>query len=152
AFAISSGLAPAGATKRSHPRERDMCKTVVLGINYGQTASGVSQQLGIDLGEAHRLVQRHEQTYPVFHTWRQRLINGLAVPKTYYTRMKWPVWAGDLEPRTMMNVPMQSGGSDLLRAAVIAGTEAGIEICATAHDALLIVAPLERLDADIATM
>jgi hypothetical protein len=37
----------------------------------------------------------------------------------------------------------------MMRVAAIAGTEAGIEICAPIHDAFLIQAPLERLNQDV---
>ena len=45
---------------------------------------------------------------------------------------------------------MQANGAEMLRIACILLTEAGIRVCAPVHDALLIEAPLERLDRDIA--
>jgi DNA polymerase I len=47
---------------------------------------------------------------------------------------------------------MQANGSEMLRLACCFGTERGIKICAPVHDAVLICAPLDRLDADIASM
>jgi hypothetical protein len=47
---------------------------------------------------------------------------------------------------------MQANGAEMLRLACCLATERGIEICAPVHDAVLICAPLDRLDADIATM
>jgi hypothetical protein len=40
AFAKQAGLAPADATKTSHPSIRDLCKAVVLGIGYGMGVDG----------------------------------------------------------------------------------------------------------------
>jgi DNA polymerase-1 len=40
----------------------------------------------------------------------------------------------------------------MMRIAACLATERGIEVCAPVHDAFLICAPLERLDADIAAM
>ena len=40
----------------------------------------------------------------------------------------------------------------MLRLACIFGTEAGIQICAPIHDAVMIIAPLHQLDADIVAM
>jgi hypothetical protein len=40
----------------------------------------------------------------------------------------------------------------MLRLACCLGTEQGIEICAPIHDAVLIVAPLDRLDQDVERM
>jgi DNA polymerase I len=47
---------------------------------------------------------------------------------------------------------MQGNGAEAMRIAAIAATEAGIEVCAPVHDAFLIAAPLDRLDADVAKM
>jgi len=46
---------------------------------------------------------------------------------------------------------MQANGAEMLRLACFLLTEAGIRVCAPVHDALLIEAPLETLDAVIAT-
>ena len=40
----------------------------------------------------------------------------------------------------------------MLRLACCLATERGIEVCAPVHDAVLICAPLDRLDADVARM
>ena len=47
---------------------------------------------------------------------------------------------------------MQANGAEMLRLACCLATERGIEVCAPVHDAVLICAPLDRLDADIAGM
>jgi hypothetical protein len=45
---------------------------------------------------------------------------------------------------------MQANGAEMLRLACCLATERGIEVVAPVHDAVLICAPFERLDADIA--
>ena len=55
-------------------------------------------------------------------------------------------------PRSLSNFPMQANGAEMLRLACCLATERGIEVCAPVHDAVLICAPLERLDADVARM
>jgi hypothetical protein len=47
---------------------------------------------------------------------------------------------------------MQGNGAECLRLACCFGIERGIEICAPIHDAVLICAPLDRLEADVAAM
>ena len=47
---------------------------------------------------------------------------------------------------------MQANGAEMLRLACCLGTERGVEVCAPVHDAVLICAPLDRLDHDIAAM
>jgi DNA polymerase I len=47
---------------------------------------------------------------------------------------------------------MQANGAEMLRLACCLATERGIEVCAPVHDAVLICAPLDRLDEAIAGM
>ena len=63
----------------------------------------------------------------------------------------WNVSVGpDSNPRFLRNFPVQANGAEMLRLACCRVTEAGISVCATLHDALLIEAPLKRLDQAIA--
>jgi DNA polymerase-1 len=59
---------------------------------------------------------------------------------------------GDLNPRTLLNWPMQGNGSEMMRLACIYGTEAGVEICCPVHDAAMICAPVDRIEADFELM
>jgi hypothetical protein len=47
---------------------------------------------------------------------------------------------------------MQANGAEMLRLACCFATEIGIEVCAPVHDAVLICAPIDRLEADIERM
>jgi hypothetical protein len=153
AFAIDAGFAPPGATKHSHPQVRAMCKICVLGIGYGQGAQGLAHQAGINLERAYVLLKGHRSAYPTFYTWRQRQVNGLARAAEYRALLGWR-WstAKARNPRTVMNFPAQANGAEMMRVAAIAATEAGIEVCAPVHDAFLVCAPSDRLDADIDRM
>jgi DNA polymerase I len=51
-----------------------------------------------------------------------------------------------------MNYPMQGNGAEMLRYACCLATEAGIRVCAPIHDAVLIEAPIERIDEDVARL
>jgi hypothetical protein len=73
-FAIRAGAAPAGATKRTHSEVRKRYKTVNLGIQYGQTAFGVSHRLGLSYREAAQLVAEHRRLFPVFWSWSDRTV------------------------------------------------------------------------------
>jgi hypothetical protein len=50
---------------------------------------------------------------------------------------------------TLLNFPMQANGAEMLRLACIYATEAGVQVCAPVHDALLIEGPEEGIMADI---
>jgi hypothetical protein len=65
----------------------------------------------------------------------------------------WPLRIGpNVNPRSLLNFPMQANGAEMLRLACCLATERGIEVCAPIHDAVLICAPLERLEADVVAM
>ena len=51
-----------------------------------------------------------------------------------------------------MNFPMQANGAEMLRIACCLGSERGIRIAAPVHDALLIEAPQDRIEADVVRM
>ena len=51
--------------------------------------------------------------------------------------------------RSLGNFPMQSNGAEITRLACCMATEQGIRVCCSVHDALLIEAPLEELDAAV---
>jgi hypothetical protein len=48
------------------------------------------------------------------------------------------------------NFSMQANGAEMLRVACMLATERGIEVCAPIHDAVLIAAPFDRIEADVA--
>jgi DNA polymerase family A len=148
-FAIAAGLAPPDATKVSHEEIRNRCKTVCLGVLYGLEAEGLARRLGISPAEASALMRLHRETYRRFWTWSDAVVTGGMLSNALETSFGWRLRCPrDVNPRMLMNWPMQAGGAEMMRLATIAGTEAGIEICAPVHDAMLIAAPLDRLEAD----
>jgi DNA polymerase-1 len=54
--------------------------------------------------------------------------------------------------RSIQNWPVQSHGAEMMRAAAIAATEAGLRICCPIHDAFLLEAPLAQIETDAAAL
>ncbi|HLG85504.1 MAG TPA: DNA polymerase [Bradyrhizobium sp.] len=151
AFAKQAGLVPAEATRDSHSREREQCKTVVLGLNYGLGAEKMAYQAQISVALAKELIQRHRETYPVYWKWSADLVTSALLSGEISSIFGWRRQLRYIDkPTSLMNFPMQSNGAEMMRIAAIAMTEAGIEVCAPVHDAFLISAPLEVLDEQIA--
>ena len=70
--------------------------------------------------------------------------------KSLWTVFGWQIQvAGEINARSLANSPMQANGAEMLRIACILMTEAGIRVCAPVHDAVLIEAPLEELEARV---
>jgi DNA polymerase I-like protein with 3'-5' exonuclease and polymerase domains len=158
AFAIDAGLAPVGATKQTHSEIRDKCKGVVLGVNYGMGFNSLADRVGITPCEAQELLRLHRQTYKKFWQWSDGMVDSVMLTNQIMTVLGWRRLLGwdplgrSPNTRSLMNFPMQANGAEMMRIAAIAGTEAGIEVCAPVHDAFLIAAPLERLDDDVRHM
>jgi DNA polymerase I-like protein with 3'-5' exonuclease and polymerase domains len=152
-FAIAAGLAPADATKESHPHLRDRCKVVCLGVLYGLEAEGLARRIGISPAEASALMRMHRETFRRFWAWSDAVVAGAMLSNEMRTSLGWRLRCPpDVNPRMLQNWPMQAAGADMMRLAAIAGTEAGIEVCAPVHDAMLMAAPLGRLEADASHM
>jgi DNA polymerase I len=70
-----------------------------------------------------------------------------------YTAFGWRVHISSVaNARSLRNFPMQANGAEMLRLACCLGTERRVEIVAPVHDAVMICAPLDRLDSDIQVM
>jgi DNA polymerase I-like protein with 3'-5' exonuclease and polymerase domains len=153
AFAKAARLVPPDATKASHKAERDRCKRVVLGVNYGMGPDALATSLGIAPAEARELMRLHRETYRRFWLWSDGVVASTMLMSEMQTAFGWRcrVDAG-ANARALMNFPMQANGAEMTRIAAIAATEARIEVCAPIHDAFLIQAPLERLDRDVEHM
>jgi DNA polymerase I len=152
-FGRDSGLLPPDATKKTHGRQREQFKIVVLGTLYGMQKATLAMRLGIMPCEAAELLQRHHRTYPTFWRWVECTKSVAFSYNRLASIFGWPVRITARSKATQIaNFPVQSGGAEMMRLAAIAATENGIEVCGPIHDAFLIAGPIERLNEDIARM
>jgi DNA polymerase I len=152
-FAKTAKLVPADATKSSHKLIRDRCKAVVLGVNYGMGPDALAASLGIAPIEARDLLRLHRETYPRFWAWSEAVVDSALLSGEMHTVFGFKLHVGrDTNARQLMNWPMQATGAEMMRAAAIAATEAGIEVCTPIHDAFLICAPLDQIDDKVLEM
>lgn len=151
AFAVQAGAAPSDATKETHGPVRERFKQCALAVQYGMGEGSLAERLGCSPADARHLLDLHRQTYPRFWSWSDAAVDVATLRGRIETVFGWPLRVGpDLNPRSLRNFPVQANGAEMLRIACILTTEAGIRVCAPVHDALLIEAPLDRLDADVA--
>ena len=135
------------------PAKRQLFKQVVLGIQYGMEADGLAEHIGQPPIVARDLLRAHREAYPTFWRWSDAAVDTAMLHGALHTVFGWRVHAGEVaNPRSLMNFPMQANGAEMMRLAACLGTERGIEICAPSHDAFLICAPLERIEADVVAM
>ena len=151
--AKQAGAAPAEATKATHQAVREQFKACALAVQYGMGAEALAQRIGQPPIRARDLLRLHRETYRVFWRWSDAAVDYAMLTGSLHTVFGWRLQvAPDANDRSLRNFPMQANGAEMLRLACCLGTERGIEVCAPVHDAVLICAPLDRLDVDVARM
>lgn len=75
AFAIQAGAVPVGATRSTHPRERERFKTCVLGVLYGMGPETLARRLGIGHLEGRHLLDLCRRTFPKYWQWSANAVD-----------------------------------------------------------------------------
>jgi hypothetical protein len=145
-FGRAAGLIPPDGTKAMYPKERDACKALLLGTNYGMGARSLAARIGTTEAAAADLLQHHRRTFPQYWQWRSRAIRRMQTAGHLRTRLGWTQHnAPGTTDRQAANFLVQGTGADVLRAAVLMLEAAGGRVLSTVHDAVLI----EATDAEI---
>lgn len=153
AFAKQAAAVPADATKQSHSAQRDLFKACVLAVQYGMGPDALAARIGQPPVVARDLLRAHQETYRAFWRWSDAAVDHAMSKSSLHTVFGWTIHIGaESNPRSLRNFPMQGNGAEMLRLACCLATERNIEVCAPVHDAVLICAPLDRLEADVAGM
>jgi hypothetical protein len=153
AFAKQAGAVPDDATKTTHGATRELFKACVLAVQYGMEAPSLALRIAQPTIVARDLLRAHREAYRTFWRWSDAAVDHAMLTCSLHTVFGWHVHVGENpNPRSLRNFLMQATGSELLRLACCLATECGIEVCAPVHDAVLICAPLDRLDADVTKM
>ena len=156
-FAIEAGHAPPGAGKTSHPEIREPFKTLALALMYGQGSRGISQRLGISEYRAEELIKLHKKIFKKFWAWSDETVSRAMFNRKIIAPLGWQYHIRTSEwdengrkkapnQRSLMNWPMQTAGSEMMRAACVKIAESGINCHAVIHDAFLISAPAAEID------
>ena len=153
AFGKQCGKLPADATKSSHPDTRQMLKGCVLGIQFGMEAKTLAFHIGQPEIVARELLRLHRDTYRKYWRFSDAAVDHAMLFSTLHTVFGWHVHVGEqFNPRSLRNFPMQANGAEMLRLACCLATERGVEVCAPIHDAILICAPIDQIDNDVAVL
>jgi DNA polymerase I len=144
---------PHDANKATHGTERELFKQCMLAVQYGMEWQSLALRIGQPGVVARDLLRAHRETYRCFRQWFDAAVDQAMLVGVIPTVFGWPVRVGERSnPRSLRNFPMQANGAEMLRLACCLATERGIEICAPVHDAVLICAPLDRIEEDVAGM
>jgi len=143
---------PKNAERKDYEKQRELYKQSFLAIAYGQTAFGLKNKLEISEAEAAYLLSVLRNVYPTYFNWIDSLVKASVARGFFETKFGWRYYISDKEatnPRRLMNWPLQSHGSEILRRAIIDLDKKDFEISMPVHDAVLVHMPRKNCAAKI---
>jgi len=134
--------------------KRDQLKVVCLGTQYNMQALTLSTRLGVSHLEAHEMLQLHRGLFSQYWHWSEDWLHHSLTTGEMRTVFGWLCATGvtELSENTIRNWPIQSTCADIFRLAYVWGTRHGLTLIAPVHDAVLLEAPEDRIEADVALM
>ena len=146
-LARQSGVVPADATRETHPKVRGQFKIVSLGVLYGMGRERMADNAGITEAKASQILNYHRQIFRVFWEWILSVTDFAQLARNLFSPFGTLLRVtDDTSVPTIQNFPIQSAGADMLHLACVELMNRGVGVCATAHDAVLIEAPIDELE------
>jgi DNA polymerase I-like protein with 3'-5' exonuclease and polymerase domains len=150
------GLIPPDATRETPGVKviRDRLKVLCLGTQYGMQRSTLAIRLGVSDIEAHEMLQLHRGLFSQYWHWSEDWLHHSLTSGMMRTVYGWQCATGitEFSERSIRNWPIQSTCADIFRLAYVWGTHHGLTLIAPVHDAVLLEAPEDRIEADAALM
>jgi hypothetical protein len=134
--------------------KRDQLKVMCLGTQYNMQALTLSTRLGVTYLEAHEMLQLHRGLFSQYWHWSEDWLHHSLTTGEMRTVYGWQCATGvtEFSENTIRNWPIQSTCADIFRLAYVWGTRHGLTLIAPVHDAVLLEAPENRIEADVALM
>jgi DNA polymerase family A len=151
-FAKRFDVVPPTATKKTNPETHDSYKTVLLGAQYGMQHITLAQRLGISPFAAHEMLNQHHGLFRAYWVWQEDWIAHSLNTGVMRTPMGWTCRTGitEFNARSIGNWPIQATEADIMRLSCVWANRRGIRLIGCVHDALVIEAPIEQIDVDVA--
>jgi DNA polymerase I-like protein with 3'-5' exonuclease and polymerase domains len=123
----------------------------VLGVNYGMTAKSLAYRIGKPVEAAQKLLELYSNTFKVFWRWGDGAVSHAQFEGELHTLFGWYMhYRGRANHRSQRNFLLQANGAELLRLACCRVAEKEVVLIAPIHDAILIEAPIDRIEQDAA--
>jgi hypothetical protein len=156
-FAKAVGAIPDHITKQTlgnYAVVRDRYKVMLLAVQYGMQTETLAGRLGVTTFEAHEMLNQHRAQFRQYWAWSDDFVQHALQAGAMRTALGWTCRTGitEFNERSIRNWPIQATGADILRVACIWAARHGIQLLAPVHDAVLIEAPVETIEADVTLM
>jgi DNA polymerase family A len=134
--------------------KREQLKVMCLGTQYSMQEQTLSTRLGVSELEAHEMLLLHRGLFSQYWHWSEDWLHHSLTSGMMKTVFDWGCATGisELNERSIRNWPIQSSCADMFRLAYVWGTRHGLTLIAPVHDAVLLEAPEDRIEADVALM
>jgi DNA polymerase I len=155
-FGKTVGQIASDATRKSPgiEQKRDQLKVTCLGTQYSMQALTLSTRLGVTYLEAHEMLQLHRGLFAQYWHWSEDWLQHSLTSGMMRTVYGWHCATGitEFSERSIRNWPIQSTCADVFRLGYVWGTRHGLTLIGPVHDAVLLEAPEDRIEADVALM
>lgn len=147
AFGKLANMIPHAGTKESHRTQRDICKTIILGLSYGMSAKGlaprITQAMGVECPEtqAQYYVDLFNDAYPEYAKWKYATVRQYEEEGYLMLSDGWKMWGDNSNSKSVVNFTVQGEGACILRESVRLCQEAGLVVIATVHDSIVVDIP-----------
>lgn len=150
-FGKSMGVIPPDGTKDTHAKERNICKAIILGIQFGMGVRKLAASANVELDTAKQYLNYHKRIYKNFWNWRENYIKchefvGLSVLKDGWWLMDNTAYkdtdkyaAGDHYALTTGNFPIQGHGAAIMRKAIDNCFNKNLFVLCPLHDEIIIM-------------
>ncbi len=141
------GYVPTGATKQTHTEERDLFKVVYLAANYRMGKETLANNIQESTVEATRILRIMRHEFPRFWEWSESALDHAVAYRRLRNVLGWQMnCRAHTKSTTVYNFPVQANGAAMLHAAILLLGQAGVEVIAPVHDAVMIQAPIDKID------
>jgi len=155
-FGKTVGQIPSDATREMPgvDEKREQLKVMCLGTQYSMQEQTLSTRLGVSETEAREMLQLHRGLFSQYWHWSEDWLHHSLSSGMMHTVFGWRCATGisELNERSIRNWIIQSTCADMFRLASVWGIRHGLTLIAPVHDAVLLEAPEDRIEADVALM
>jgi len=145
------GYAPANATRLTHNDEREQYKPMILAVQYEGGAPLLARRLNLTVSQGQRLIDLHHDRYSQYWEWSDGRIQRGLDDGELITKDGWRCGVSSKSSLfTMRNWLIQANSASIFRYACLMMRKLGIRIIAVVHDAVLVEAPADLIEEEVA--
>lgn len=154
AFGKKAKLIPPEGTKETHKIKRNASKQAVLGIGYGMGEKSLAIRITSEaepttVDQAKGFIDSYFAVFSEYKKYRENTY--IQYKRTGYLKAidGWVMYGDQDNRNSILNFPLQSAGSAILRAAILMCYEEGLTPIIPLHDALYIESNIETWKEDL---